>query len=83
MNNYDRANAPTEELIQGIRPNHAISTLGRNAIIRDYYRTQALRGNERMTKLLPRPTWRSVTVKLIAEKTKRLRRLITEALKGS
>src|SRR5262245_6158471 len=81
MNNYDRMDAPTEELIIAKREHHRIATLGRNAIIRDYYRTQALRGNERVTLLLPRPTWRQITVKLISEKTKKLRRLITGALK--
>jgi len=76
---YDRANAPTEILAQ--REHHRIATLGRNAIIRDHYRTQALRGNERVTRLLPRPTWRKMAVNLIREKTKGLRRLLTAALK--
>lgn len=63
---YDRANAPTEILAR--REHHRIATLGRNAIIRDYYKTQALRGDERVTRLLPR-------------KTKRPRRMISAALK--
>jgi hypothetical protein len=79
--NNDRTNAPTEVLIRCEREHHRIATLGRNAIIRDHYKTQALTGNERVTRLLPRPTWRQTTAKLIREKTKRLRRLITTALK--
>jgi len=75
----DRANTPTEILAR--REHHRIATLGRNAIIRDHFKTQALRGNERVTRLLPRPTWRKMTVNLIREKTKGLRRLITTALK--
>jgi hypothetical protein len=80
MNIYDRANAPTEELIQAARLHHIRATLGGNAIIRDYYKTQYLTG-ERVTRLLPRPkfTWRRTTANLIREKTKRLRRLISEA----
>lgn len=78
---YDRANAPTEALIEGVRPDHRIATLGRNAIIRDYYKTQALSGRERVTRLLPRKrTWRDVMSRLIREKTKRLRRLLSTAL---
>jgi len=78
--NYDRANTPTKELIQATRQHHINATLGGNQIIRDYYRTQVLAGRERVTRLLPRPTWRQTTAKLIREKTKRLRRLISEAL---
>ncbi len=78
--NNDRTNAPTEVLIQATRQHHINVTLGGNRIIRDYYRTQFLNGNERVTRLLPRPTWRQTTAKLIREKTKRLRRLITTAL---
>jgi hypothetical protein len=48
----DRANAPTSHLNK--RENHRIATLGRNAIIYDYHRTQFLNGGERITKLLPR-----------------------------
>lgn len=76
---YDIANAPTELLIQ--REHHRVATLGRNQIIRDHYKTQALSGRERMTKLLPRPTWRRVAADLIREKTKGLRRLIGTVLK--
>lgn len=76
---YNKATAPTEILAQ--REHHRIATLGRNAIIRDHYKTQALRGNERVTQLLPKPTWRKMTVNLIREKTKGLRRLISAVLK--
>lgn len=82
----DKANAPTEVLIQQTREHHRIATLSGNQIIRDYYKTQALSGNERVTRLLTRPTkkiWSKETVKLIRETTKRLRRLISEALKQS
>jgi hypothetical protein len=78
MNYYDRSNAPTT--ILATRQQHINATLGGNKIIRDYYRTQVLSGQERVTRLLPRPTWRQMTAKLIREKTKRLRRLITTAL---
>jgi hypothetical protein len=80
MNIYDRSNAPTEELIQAKREHHRIATLSGNAIIRDCYRTQVLSGQERVTRILPRRSWRRVTLNLIREKTKRLRRLLTEAL---
>lgn len=63
---HDRANAPTEALIQ--RQYHRIATLGRNQIIRDHYRTQYLKGNERVTSLLP--------------KTKRPRRTLNATLNG-
>jgi len=81
MNIYDRANAPTEELIEAARLHHRLATLSGNAIIRDYYKTQALTGYERVTQFLPKPksTWRRTTAQLIREKTKRLRRLISEA----
>jgi hypothetical protein len=77
MNIYDRSNAPTTILAE--RQHHINATLGGNKIIRDYYRTQYLTG-ERVTRLLPRKTWRRVTMNLIREKTKRLRRLLTTAL---
>jgi len=79
---YDRANAPTEALIQCNREHHRIATLSSNGIIRDYYKTQALRGYERVTRLLPRPkfTWRQAMANLIRDKTKRLRRLLSTAL---
>lgn len=63
----DRENAPTEPVIT--RQHHRIATLG-NPIIIDRNRTQ----------LLPRLTWQRATAKLIREKTKRLRRLISKAL---
>jgi len=79
MNYYERSNAPTEELIQAAREHHRIATLSGNAIIRDYYKTQYLTG-ERVTRILPRRSWRRVTMNLIREKTKRLRRLLSTAL---
>jgi hypothetical protein len=80
LSNYDRSNAPTTILVQ--REHHRIATLGQNRIIRDHYRTQFLNGNERVTRLLPRKrTWRQVMVNLITEKTKRLRRLLSAALR--
>jgi len=78
---YDKANAPTEVLIQSNREHHRVATLSGNAIIRDYYKTQALSGHERVTRLLPRKrTWRQTMANLIREQTKRLRRLLSTAL---
>lgn len=75
---YDRANAPTEVLIQSKREHHRVATLSGNAIIRDYYKTQALSGHERVTRFLPRKrTWRQAMAILIREQTRRLRRLIS------
>jgi hypothetical protein len=81
MNIHERSNAPTEALIQARREHHRIATLSGNAIIRDYYRTQVLSGQERVTRLRPRKrTWRQAMNNLIRDKTKRLRRLLAEAL---
>ena len=57
---YDRENAPTQVLTEPLtealirREHHRIATLGRNRIIRDHYKTQALSGRERVTVLLPK-----------------------------
>jgi len=78
--NYDRENAPTEELIQARREHHRIATLGQNKIIRDYH-TRILNGQERVTRLLPRRrSWRQAMTDLINSKTKRLCRLLSTAL---
>lgn len=74
----DIANAPTEVLIQ--REYHRIATLSGNRIVRDYYKTQALRGQERVTRLLPRPKpslWQSI-VNLIMGITGKKRAVIAQ-----
>ena len=70
---HNIADAPTETLIQAQRKHHVIATLGHNAIIRDYYKTQALTltGGERVTKLLPRrkpSLWRSIVDLIVKTK---------------
>jgi hypothetical protein len=69
MNIYDISNALTVDLSA-----HRIATLGGNQIKYDPYRTRIL------PRIPRKRTWQEITTKLILEKTKRLRRLITTAL---
>jgi hypothetical protein len=71
---YDRSTAPTRTLTE--RESYRIATLGRNQIIYDWHKTQALkaRGGERVTRLLPRPKkslWRSIVDLIIGKQTRR------------
>jgi hypothetical protein len=68
MNYYDISNAPTVDL-----STHRIATLGGNQIKCDSYRTRIL------PRIPRKSTWQKITANLIREKTKRLRRLLTEA----
>jgi hypothetical protein len=69
MNYHDISTAPTVDL-----PTHRIATLGGNQIKCDAYRTRIL------PRVPRKKTWQEITADLIRDKTKRLRRLLTEAI---